>query len=368
MKSILGKTNIFFLNLIIIFLVVLNILNFPVFASDSFDEVHVEKAVEKIFTDRNKAILEGNLKLVDNIYDKGTKYGRWAYQYEETKMKYISNWEEKQGIKFIDIVPKVKIKRIRKKSDGNLSVNLNCCTQYRYNYIDNKKDINVFRIGTSHVLNVKNLNGNWIITKEWYKDPFADSLKINRLKVGYIKEYILSQKAEDLSSMNSRRKSAVEYAEMYCGLSSEEKYGYRYNKKYRNYNYQGGDCANFASQILFEGGKFKKNSSWSYDRKGATRPWLNADGFKDYMIYSGRGSVISHGGYEKVYKSSFKLLPGDFVAYEKKGDVTHISVVTGIDSKGYPLVTCHNTDRDKVPWDLGWNDKNIKFWLVRVNY
>ncbi len=36
------------------------------------------------------------------------------------------------------------------------------------------------------------------------------------------------------------------------------------------------------------------------------------------MIYSGRASVIAHGDYEKVYKASYKLLPGDFVAYEKK--------------------------------------------------
>ncbi len=63
---------------------------------------------------------------------------------------------------------------------------------------------------------------------------------------------------------------------------------------------------------------------------------------------------------KNVYKDSYELLPGDFVAYEKKGDIMHISTVTGLDSKGYALVTCHNTDRDKVPWDLGWNDKNYK--------
>ncbi|HEY5524700.1 MAG TPA: amidase domain-containing protein, partial [Clostridium sp.] len=47
---------------------------------------------------------------------------------------------------------------------------------------------------------------------------------------------------------------------------------------------------------------------------------------------------------------------------------THISTVTGVDSKGYTLVTCHNTDRNDVPWDLGWSDKKMKFWLVRVHY
>ena len=74
------------------------------------------------------------------------------------------------------------------------------------------------------------------------------------------------------------------------------------------------------------------------------------------------------GNYEKVYKDSYKLLPGDFVAYEKKGDITHISVVSGADSKGYTLVTCHNTDRCDVPWDLGWSDKKMKFWLIRVHF
>ncbi|MGO0943805.1 amidase domain-containing protein, partial [Clostridioides difficile] len=42
----------------------------------------------------------------------------------------------------------------------------------------------------------------------------------------------------------------------------------------------------------------------------------------------------------------------------KKGRITHVSTVTGLDSRGYPLVTCHNTDRMLVPWDLGWSDKS----------
>ena len=63
-----------------------------------------------------------------------------------------------------------------------------------------------------------------------------------------------------------------------------------------------------------------------------------------------------------------KLRPGDFVGYEKGGRITHVSTVTGQDSKGYPLVTCHNTDRLLVPWDLGWSDKKMKFWLIRVHF
>jgi ABC-type uncharacterized transport system permease subunit len=49
-------------------------------------------------------------------------------------------------------------------------------------------------------------------------------------------------------------------------------------------------------------------------------------------------------------------------------NAVHIAVVTGADSKGYALVNCHNADRFKVPWDLGWSDKGITFRLIRVHY
>lgn len=323
--------------------------------------------VKHIFVNRNKAIINGDLELIESIYDKNTKYGTWAYEYETKKVKYIHNWEEKQGVKFTEINPTVVIKGIRGSGD-RYSINLLCSTEYKYIYENQPEKVNISRIGTYHNLQLVKKDNQWVIVKEWYKDPFGDSLCLNDLKANSIKQYILSQNERDFSSISERRIKAVEYADKYCGSASEEKFEFKYNRKYRDYNPQGGDCANFASQILFEGGKFRKNSAWNYDSSGATRAWLNADGFKSYMIYSGRASVIAYGNYDKVYKASYNLQPGDFVAYEKKGDITHISVVTGVDSKGYSLVSCHNTDRNRVPWDLGWSDKNIRFWLVRVHY
>jgi hypothetical protein len=332
---------------------------------DSKEEV--TSYIEQIFQKRNKAILSGDLELIQSIYNMDTKYGTWAYEYEKRKVNYIKNWEEKQGVKFIDIIPTVIVKRI-KGSNNNFSVSLLCSTEYKYVYENQPELQNTSRIGTYHNLQLINKDGSWVISKEWYKDPFADSLYLDNIKADSIKKYILSENARDLSAIHKRRLKAIEYADKYCGAASTAEYEYKYNKKYRDYNPQGGDCANFASQILFEGGKFRKNSAWSYDKNGATRAWLNADGFKRYMTNSGRASIIAYGSYEKVYKASYKLLPGDFVAYEKKNDITHISVVTGADSKGYSLVSCHNSDRNKVPWDLGWSDKSIKFWLVRVHY
>jgi len=327
----------------------------------------ISEYVRNIFINRNKAILDKNLELIKSIYDTKSKYGKWAYEYEERKVKYLNNWAEKQGVKFTEIIPCVIIRRSRAGNE-QYSFNIMCSTEYKYVYENAPGVVNSSRIGTYHSLQLTKKDDKWVITKEWYTDPFADSLNLENIKAEDIKKHIISQELRDVSNISDRRKNAVNYAFKYCGAAALPNYGYKYNRKYRDFNPEGGDCANFASQVLHEGGGFKKNSTWNYDKGSATGPWVNADKFVSYMLHSGRASVIAHGNYEKVYKASYKLMPGDFVAYEKKGDITHISIVTGVDSKGYPLVTCHNTDRNNVPWDLGWSNKKIKFWLVRMNY
>ncbi len=334
---------------------------FTIFNNDQCFQI-----VEEIFAARNKALMNKDLNTLDNLYDKNTKYGTWAYEHELKKMKYLHKWSEKQGVYFKDIRTKIKINNIKEKDEG-FSINFTASTEYEYTYEGDEKKINFFRIGTYHSLNIDKREDNWVITKEWYTDPFADSLHLDDIKSEGIKQHILSQNSVNNSDLNERRKNTVAYADEYCGAAGDEEYEYKYNKNYRNYNPLGGDCANFASQILHEGGNFRKTYTWNYDREGS-KAWVNAHAFKEYMLYSGRASVVAYGTYNEIYKTSYKLLPGDFVAYEKKGKITHISVVTGADSKGYVLVNCHNTDRYRVPWDLGWSDKGIKFWLIRVHY
>lgn len=278
------------------------------------------------------------------------------------------NWSGKQAVVFKDLDSIVKVRKIKEKEPGLFGVICDVITEFNYYYTDSPDVINTFRLGTNHYLNLKKSEEKYIITKEWYTDPFADSLNLNNLKTEEVKAYILSKESPEFVA-NEKIQKAIDYAHNYCGASSNEEFFFKYNSsKYKNHNPDGGDCANFASQILFEGGGFKKNSSWNYSGKEGTKAWLNAQGFKNYMVSSGRASCIAKGSYQQVYKAAFKLRPGDFVAYEKKGRITHISTVTGFDSKGYPLVTCHNTNRLLVPYDLGWSNKNIKFHLIHVHY
>ena len=323
--------------------------------------------LQNLFDYRNKAILEQNEEILKELYDTDKKTGLWAYEHEVEKMKYLKNWSSKQGVTFNDIKTKVKIRKVKEKEIDLYGIICNVATDYNYSY-ENEKDVkNIFRIGTEHYLNVKIKDNQYIITKEWYTDPFADSLNLENIKSDDIRSYILAQQKPDIQLTQEQQK-AIDYAHRYCGVSTEEEYEFKFNREYKNFNPDGGDCANFASQIMYESGRFKKNSIWNYNNRDGTKAWVNAQGFKNYILNSGRGSLICKGSYEETYKESYNLRPGDFVAYEKGGRITHVSTVTGMDSKGYPLVTCHNTDRLLVPWDLGWSNKTIRFHLIRVHY
>jgi len=322
--------------------------------------------VQEIFHTRNKAILDRNPDFLDSLYDKTVRNGQWAYEHEIKKMKYLHNWSEKQSVKFTKIDCTTIVRSIKKKGNG-YTLNILASTEYEYYYVDSPEVKNIFRIGTYHSLDLIPKDNNLLITKEWYTDPFEDSLNLDEIKSQSISEIILSGKPKDLSSLNEKRIKAVEYADKFCGAASLPEYGFKYNPRYRNYNSLGGDCTNFASQIMYEGG-FRKNNTWNYSNGSGSRAWINAQAFKNYMLYSGRASLVASGSYDKVLKASYKLVPGDFIAYEKKGKIVHISIVTGEDSKGYILVNSHNSDRYRVPWDLGWNDKGIKFWLIHVHF
>ncbi|GAB6138531.1 amidase domain-containing protein [Halanaerobaculum tunisiense] len=320
--------------------------------------------VQEIIDSRNKAILKQDSTALKKFYNEDNKYSLWAYQHELRKMNYLHKWAIKQGVEIKDINSQVIVTNMEEKED-EFTMNLLVSTEYQYSYQDEPDKYNSFRLGTYHYLDLSSQEKGWIIKKEWYRDPLSTSVQLNQQQ--NLQEFILAQEAKDISDLKPQRTKALKYANKYCGAATPIEYDFQYNKEYRNFNHRGGDCANFASQILHEGGGFKKSSTWDYNQRDGTKAWLNAHAFNRYMTHSGRASVIDRGTYDQVLKSSYELLPGDYIAYENQGSVEHISVVTGIDSKGYILVNSHNADRYRVPWDLGWSPQT-KFWLVRVHY
>jgi len=78
-------------------------------------------------------------------------------------------------------------------------------------------------------------------------------------------------------------------------------------------------------------------------------PTLKLEFFMNFLLTiclnNKKASIIAQGPYDKVLEASYRLLAGDYIAYEEKGEIAHISIVTGADSKGYALVNSHNSDR-----------------------
>src|SRR5690554_1791282 len=316
---------------------------------------------------RDRTIITGDLSLLESVYDRKTRYGQWAYEHQVRKAEHLKTWAQKQGIRFIDLQSIIRLRNSKPQKSGFSLVFL-ASTAYKYVYLDDPLTVNTFRLGAYHSMDIGYTDGKWLISREWYPDPFASSpSRPKQAEAANWRNYILSRQARDFSNLNPRRAAAVAYADRYAGAAAPPGTGFAYNPDYKNYNYLGGDCTNYASQVLHEGGDFPKTPAWNYQTEGS-KAWVNAGAFKDYMLYSGRSSLIAHGTYDKVLPASYELLPGDFIAYAQKGKVEHISIVTGADSRGYTLVNSHNADRYRVPWDLGWNTGKTEFWLVRVHY
>ncbi|WFA10114.1 amidase domain-containing protein [Tissierella sp. Yu-01] len=332
------------------------------------DEHIMLDELQQIFDRRNKALLEKDVGFLKSLYYTDEINGYWSYENEIIKMNYLHNWAEKQSAIFTDIESKIFLRNLEEKL-GGYYVSLAVTTKYTYQYnLESDEDKNSFGLGTYHTLDLIKDNNGWVITKEWYSDPCRDSLNLESLNLEFVKDIIKAGKPKNLSNLNENRKVAIDYADEHCGVARPPNYSFQYNNEYKNYNSIGGDCTNFASQVLHEGGGLSKTSTWNYEGGNGTKAWVNANAFNNYMQYSGRGTLIAKGTYEEVLKASYSLLPGDYIAYEKEGKVAHISIVSGMDPKGYALVNSHNADRYKVPWDLGWNTEGIIFWLVRINY
>ncbi|ONI44813.1 amidase domain-containing protein [Candidatus Epulonipiscioides gigas] len=320
----------------------------------------------EIIKNRNEYVLNENYDKLETLYDTEIKVSRYAFEHESIKTKYLKNWAKKQGVTFNNIFSDIKIRKVRDRSDGLYGMTCNICTTYSYSYNNEPDKINTFSLGTSHYINLQAKGNNeYKIVKEWYTDPFSDSLEMKSKEPLEHTQFLEFQKPPEFIP-NETLQKAIEYAHAYCGIGEGENM-FKYNKNYMDCNPLGGDCANFASQIMYESGAFKKNKIWNYTHEG-TKTWVNAQELSRYLLNSGRGNQIARGSYEKVYKAAFKMRPGDIVAYEKNDRITHVSTVTALDSKGYPLVTCHNTDRLMVPYDLGWSNSNITFYLIDVHY
>ncbi len=274
-------------------------------------------------------------------------------------------------------------------------------------------EIHEFGSRTVHVIEIALSDGKWKIRKDWYMDPLGDdvsepaqpvSMSLNHgipgrvgmeiwedsLSMSPVTYRPITAAAQDygiLEALNSLkasgraafdRENALDYAVKHSGVRALPDGG-RYNSKYRVYTFIGGDCANFASQVLHAGG-IPQGQGWHYTKEGRTA-WVQSESLVWHLLSSGRGYRIFRGKFGEAVSASQSLQGeaspelspvdrlelGDIIAYEIKGEIHHVAVVVGKDPRGYVTIASHTADRLYFPWDLGWSENTV-FWFIKISY
>jgi hypothetical protein len=358
------------------------------------DKIEVTNVIEDIYKERCSMFVSNNLTNLPTYYDTSQKLGKWSLEHEVKRFSYFNDWSSQRGMDFIKVESTPKVRKITNTKRG-FSLLVDEYYKFEYTY---KGEItpttNIFGVGLTHSMELIKKEEKWIIYSDWYLDCFEDALKSY---LGEIKDFKSNPNKKPIYNLGSCPKipseikvvtkghydriNSVKYADKYCGIPWASGSSTKYNKRYTNYSGIGGNCTNYVSQSIGdkEGGGLRFDGTWNttyrkYSGSDGSSAWVNADAFKNYLIYSGRGKVLGKGTFKDLISplpdypcgAIQKLDLGDVICYAKGRDIDHFAIVTGFDSHGYPLVNTNTIDRYHVPWDLGWGDKNINFYLIHV--
>lgn len=339
----------------------------------------VTSELKTFFTIKSKALMGiEEQERLKNYFDLSSIYGNYAYEHELRRIHYVTSWAKNRNIRFTDMYTDFRIISSEKTSDSVWIYAVETMNA-KYDYYDGID--NFFGIGIRHAIQMVQKDGKWLIRKDWYTDPLDEDTAVPNVtpasglyvefnsQPAVTKTYNISGAKEYTKGYTYNREKAINYADLYNGGAYLTEKMHRYNQKYPDYTGVGGDCTNFVSQCLGdpeEGGGLPQDYIWFFNGKSGSRAWVQADSLANYLLYSGKGSLVARGKFNEVQSYLKQLMPGDLIAYEEKKDVVHFAIITGFNNKSVPLVNSHTSDRYHVPWDLGW-DKNTVFWLIHIN-
>ncbi|KAA9004189.1 amidase domain-containing protein [Paenibacillus spiritus] len=338
-------------------------------------EHEIQPALEDLYKARAEAFVNQDIqKLKDYYLDE--KISRIALEHEHNQIQYLNKWSDKRAIQLTHSQCAIRI--IRQRITGDRAV-VSLVQSHRIGYMYENRFLpeQFFGVGTRHFITLKKKDGRWKVSREWYLDPLDENPKKISDGPDGLAPSVKAKSSEPPKSQKYNRKRAVEYANKYAGAAWGAGNRHRYNPKYLDYTSKGGDCTNFASQIIgdSEGGGLPARGNWRYfDRSGGTQTWVQTDSFSRFLIGSGYGKLLAKGTYEQITRPSDQypdsaissLEPGDLIGYIlHNNDTDHFSVVVGFDDYGYPLVNSHTADRYRVPFDLGW-DSETRYQLFHI--
>lgn len=323
--------------------------------------------ITKAYEYRTKSIV--NQSITDELglfYVKGEK----IYDFEKNRYQNYKKMENKLDLKIIDIKSSIKINDIEILSDNKAQVKLREIVSYKWLCKnDSLRTIkpNSSEMGIDHKITLVKEVNEWKIQKDEYTEGELTEVTSPDYKSPQVK---ISKMVNEVDIIVPYSIPGATYYNRNVAANYAETYWYNYNTNYRDYTRDGGDCANFVSQCLYAGGAyfigFGNNSSncWWYDNKNtsttsddvASTTWTYCPSQKPFIL-SGWGKEVN----------PTSLSRGDLVYYDWTGDGVwdHVAIVTGFDSSGTPLVTCHTTDYHNIKWNYGGS--SCKYSCIHIN-
>ncbi|HHY45416.1 MAG TPA: amidase domain-containing protein [Firmicutes bacterium] len=347
------------------------------------------EAACKMLQERFRVLVDGQAEDLKRNYDIESEPGLWSWEREAARTEYLHAWAKDRGLKIIETKARIEVDGVSPESSGSVWVELTEHAQYTYAPGSSEGPAgegegapswtHTFGSRAVHVLELVLCGGEWKIRRDWYSDPIGEEYHLPPCKYPAIPEdppgSDTAQVIEDGRPRENGkydRQAAMEYAVRYAGVPVIEGSG-KYSPDYRVYTFAGGDCANFASQVLLAGG-LKQGYGWHYTSEGSAS-WVRGEDLIWHLLSTGRAEKLYSGTYAGAVKHTPEhphgavslLEPGDLIGYETKGQICHVAVVVGKDPAGYVTIASHTSDRLFFPWDVGWNDNTV-FWLIKITY
>ncbi len=286
-----------------------------------------------------------------------------------SRMDYLQAWARARQIDFLKVSVLVRSGPPHWISPHLVKIYGVVSARYQYRHRLGNTTPAWFGLGVYHWYTLYWKNNQWKIAGDVFIDPLNQE---TRLIGPAIPVPVRVPEFSRHHQLSPGAALALQYARTYCGAAPGCANQNRYNPRYHDYNWDGGDCTNFISQVLHAGG-LSQTPAWSWDMKHdeGTSAWVNATTLAGYLVYSERAHLYAHGTFTQLTQSASKpiqnLQRGDLIGYYENHRTVHLAIVAGFDPDGYPLVISHSADRFEEPWDLGW-DRTTRYYFYRIHY
>lgn len=337
-------------------------------SQNSDKDLSIKETVENFFED------------YENLYDKGVIDSSIYSDY------FVSdnNFNTKLNTEIIDTMLYRRIV-IKQEYPGNLS-ELNKKLSFNYNSIEVNANVADVDVAVTKTFNYESYPDVESATKDYYSislkkeedswkiveiENFVDDImkvqlddsNVNLESIESIKTYrngilnnVQSYFSDTSSSVLESTATSSTRSTTYNGSGAATyalNHALNYNNNYADFNGYGGDCANFVSQCIFEGGDLPMhygsaytNTCWYYTNStNRSSSWTGVEELYDYIFGSTSKINASHSNWSSVGT-------GDIIQLVSGGEGYHSLIITGIayssSGKSDLLVCAHTNDRRHV--------------------